>query len=203
MPSRILILVSVMACLTLGASYGQKALEPSAPPRSEPELVELSLGYNYIHVGQAAPETQNLHGVDFSAFVNVSSWLGLGGDFMAGWGSKDQGIFFGRTVSVDSERYVYVFGPRVTVWHNPNFRVFLEALAGGVHAKAEVSNGFSTQNFSEDAFAMALGGGFDWRFSKHFSWRIAQADFLPTHLGNGWQDDFRASTAIVYSFGRK
>jgi hypothetical protein len=89
------------------------------------------------------------------------------------------------------------------VCRNRSFRVFVEALGGGVHAKADLSLDSLSQHASEDAFAMAFGGGFDWHFSNHLSWRIVQADYLPTNLSDQWQNNFRASTAIVYSFGRK
>jgi hypothetical protein len=177
----------------------------SALPR--PDLFEVSLGYNYIHLGDAFPETEHLHGIDVSAFVNATSWLAVGGDFMANFGEHTvhPRFFFGN-VDVDSRRYVYVFGPRFTVWHNPQFRIFAVALAGGVHAEAEVSLQAGavavSRTASEDALAIAVGAGFDWRFTRHFSWRVIQADYLPTHLGSDWQNNFRASTALVYSFGR-
>ena len=148
---RILIVLILASYLAIGSAHGQKALEATPRTPAGPDLVELSLGYNYIHLDEAAPETKNLHGVDFSAFVNVTSWLGLGGDFMADFGSRDQQITFSRSVTIDSQRYVYVFGPRVTVWQNPSFRVFVEALGGGVHAKAELSLGSLSQHASEDA----------------------------------------------------
>jgi len=166
----------------------------------QPDLFEVSLGYNYIHLGDAGFEPKNLHGLDVSAFVNLNSWLALGGDFMADFGHRTQRFFF-TDVDFDSQRYIYVFGPRVTVWQNPKFRVFAEALAGGVHAEAEASVGSFSRTASADAFAMAVGAGFDWRFTRHFSWRVVQGDYLPTHLGSDWQDNFRASTGIVYSFG--
>jgi len=130
---------------------------------SEPDLVELSLGYNYILLGNAYPETQNLHGLDASVFVNATSWLALGADFMANFGSHTLPNFFYGDVDVDSRRFVYVFGPRITVWHNSQFRVFAEALAGGVHAEADVTAhsrffGSPTRSASADAFAAAAGG---------------------------------------------
>jgi hypothetical protein len=168
-------------------------------------LFEASLGFNYIYLGDAYPETRNLYGVDASLFVNATSWLAVGGEFMADFGSHSIPYFFRRTLDVDSTREVYVFGPRVTVWHNPRFRVFVEALAGGVHAEAKISTQ-SPFAFSRTArangFATALGAGFDWRFTPHLSWRIVQADYLGTDLSSQWQSDFRASTSIVYSFGR-
>jgi outer membrane protein with beta-barrel domain len=206
MPCRLLIIIGVVSYLTVGDAFGQKAMV-SAPAPSQSDLFDVSLGFNYIYLNDQYPETKNLYGVDGSFFVNATSWLALGADFMANFGSHSVPVFFGNTVDVDSQRYIYVFGPRLTVWHNPQFRVFLEALAGGVHAEADftLNRRFSSTSASasDDGFAMALGGGFDWRFSNHLSWRIVQADYLPTHLGNDWQNNFRASTAIVYSFGRR
>ena len=174
-------------------------------PPPQPDLFEVSLGYNYIYLGDAYPETRNLHGVEVSAFINATSWLAAGGEFMADFGSHSI-AFFNRTIDVDSQRYVYVFGPRVTVWHNSKFRVFAEALAGGVHAQAKLAlvqfPSFS-RTASADGFATALGAGFDWRLTNHLSWRILQADYLGTDLSSQWQSNFRASTSIAYSFGQR
>lgn len=200
--------IMVAACfLSAPQTRAQKALEPVGPAPSRPDLFEVSVGFNYIYLDNQFPETKNLYGVDGSLFVNATSWLAVGGDFMANFGSHSVGTFFGQTVDVDSRRYVYVFGPRVTVWHNRQFRVFVEGLAGGVHAEAQLTagNGFSTRtaSASADAFAAAVGAGFDWRFTPHLSWRIVEADYVPTRLGGDWQNNFRASTGIVYSFGHR
>jgi Outer membrane protein beta-barrel domain len=200
---RSLILVAIVFCLTLGRSYGQKDLSPAPLTRAEPDLFEVSAGFNYIYLDNQFPETKNLYGVDASLFVNATSWLGVGGDFMADFGSHSVGTFFGQRVDVDSQRYVYVFGPRVTIWRNPQFRVFAEGLAGGVHAEAQASLGTRSQGASDDGFAAAVGAGFDWRLTEHLSWRVVQADYLPTHLGSDWQNNFRASTGIVYLFGHR
>lgn len=201
--------VGLISTLAAGALRAEKygPVGSSAPAQPEPDLFEVSLGFNYIYLEDQYPETRNLYGVDGSLFINATSWLGVGADFMANFGSHSVPTLFGRTVDVDSQRYVYVFGPRITVWRNPQFRVFLEGLGGGVHAEAQVtaSNGFSTRSASAsaDAFAMALGGGFDWRLTNHLSWRVVEADYLGTHLGSDWQNNFRASTAIVYTFGKE
>jgi hypothetical protein len=206
---RNLILVASVLCLTLANSYGQKALEPTPPPGLEPDLIELSLGYNYIRLGNAYPETRNLNGLEFSAFVNATSWLAVGGEFMAGFGTHSFTTPFNIKVDIDNQRYVYVFGPRITIWHNAQFRVFAEALAGGAHAEAQLGAQSPfflrsvSQNASDDSFATALGAGFDWRIANHVSWRIVQADYLGTDFGNHWQSNFTASTSIAYSFGRR
>src|SRR2546423_1390744 len=190
---RFLIIFAALSCLGIGKVHAQKAMV-SAPVSSQPDLFEASLGFNYIYLDQAYPETKHLYGLDTSLFVNATSWLGVGGDFMANFGSHSVPVFVRNSVDVDSQRYIYVFGPRVTVWRNPKFRVFAETLAGGVHAEAQVTagTGFSsrTASASADAFAMALGAGFDWRLTEHLSWRVMQADYLATTLGDDWQNNF-------------
>ncbi|HWY41295.1 MAG TPA: hypothetical protein VNX27_10925 [Chthoniobacterales bacterium] len=175
-------------------------------PPPLPDLFEVSLGFNYIYLDNQFPETKNLYGVETSAFINATSWLAAGGEFMADFGSHSVPAFFNRTIDVDSQRYVYVFGPRVTVWHNPQFRVFVEGLAGGIHAEAKFTlarfSSSISQTASADGFATVLGAGFDWRLTNHLSWRVVQADYLGTDLSSQWQSNFRASTSIVYSFGR-
>lgn len=177
---------------------------PSSP---QSDLFEASLGFNYLYLDNQFPETHNLYGVDASLFVNANSWLALGGDFMADFGSHTLPNYFYGDVDVDSSRYIYVFGPRFTVWRNPKFKAFVEGLAGGVHAKADFTlhsrYTAPSASASADAFAMAVGGGFDWRITNHLSWRILQADYVGTELGSDWQNNFRASTGLVYSFGQR
>ena len=179
---------------------------PPAAVDRQPDLFEASLGFNYIYLSDQFPETKNLYGVEGSLFIKATSWLAAGGEFMADFGSHSINVFFNRTIDIESQRYIYVFGPRVNIWQNSRFKVFIEALAGGVHAKAKLTAtrfSFSqTASASADGFAAAFGAGFDWRLTNHLSWRVVQADYLGTDLSSQWQNNFRASTSIAYSFGR-
>jgi hypothetical protein len=197
--------ISFFSAAEVRAQKSELTRSEVVPPQSD--LFEVSLGFNYIRVGNAYPETRNLDGLEVSAFVNATSWLGVGGEFMAGFGTHSFTVPFFSKAEIDSQRYVYVFGPRITIWHNAQFRIFGEALAGGAHAEAQatIQSPFSSasQNVSDDSFATALGAGFDWRIANHLSWRIVKADYLGTNFGNHWQNNFSASTSIVYSFGRR
>jgi hypothetical protein len=205
------VLVSFFASLEASAQSQQAApkYEPvglNVPPPPGPDLFEVSLGFNYLYLSDQFPETKNLYGVEASAFINATSWLAAGGEFMADFGSHSINVFFNRTFDIDSQRYIYVFGPRVTIWQNPKFKVFLEGLGGGVHAEAKLTSTqftFLNRTASADGFATVLGAGFDWRLSNHLSWRVVQADYVGTDLSSHWQNDFRASTSIAYSFGRR
>jgi hypothetical protein len=211
-----LIAVVTLTVLLLIAPNAYCVAPPAAgtsrPVSENSDLFELSLGYNYIYLDDADPERQHLHGGEISAFWNLNSWLGLGGEFMADFGERRQIFFFntgflrfrGRDVAVNSERYLYVFGPRITFWRSERFRAFTEVLAGNVHAGFDANfkglKGIGN-HFSDDGFALVSGGGLDCRIASHISWRIIQADYLLSNVGLNWQHDFRASTALVFSFG--
>ena len=163
-----------------------------------PSLFELGVGYDYIDLSNA--EVDHLHGADVSLFVNLTRWLALGGDFVAGWGNEDVNSFFGN-VDVSGERYIYVAGPRFSVWPTPTMRIFAQALAGGVHAEAEADfGGGFHRNASADAFAAIVGGGVDWRFTRNFYWRIIEADYLHMNFTNE-EDNLRLTTGLVFTFG--
>jgi hypothetical protein len=49
-------------------------------------------------------------------------------------------------------------------------------------------------------YALDFGGGADYRlWFKNFSWRL-QGDYIHTHYQSAYQDDYRASTGIVWRF---
>jgi outer membrane protein OmpA-like peptidoglycan-associated protein len=94
---------------------------------------------------------------------------------------------------------------------------YVNALFGGVYLTASTavsatpasSSGTARQYLSQNAFAMALGGGFDIRVSKYVSLRPAGLDYFMTRLQNpsSLQDNnqhhFRYSAGINFTFGRE
>jgi len=124
---------------------------------------------------------------------------------MADFGSHSIPYFFRRTLDVDSTREVYVLVPAsgLAQYLDSGFSLKLLPVVSTPRLKfpPNLPSLFS-RTARADGFATALGAGFDWRFTPHLSWRIVQADYLGTNLSSQWQSDFRASTSIVYSFGR-
>ncbi len=67
---------------------------------------------------------------------------------------------------------------------------FARVLAGGAHTRFEasteraISGGTSRTSFdvSSTDFAMAVGGGLDWRLSDRVSLRLIQIDYAPVFL---------------------
>ena len=190
---------AVSLILALQVRAGETEARAFGPPPRD--LFEVSLGFDYIR----APDqiTRNFAGFDASGFVNLNSWLGLGADFIAGYGKATvhRYPYYRPAYDVDEDRYIYLFGPRVTVWQNPQFRTFIEGLVGGAHADGTVTLGNLSHSSSAEAFAAMLGAGADWRFTRHWAWRVLEGGYLPTHFQNTWQDKWSVSSAIVYSFG--
>ena len=54
---------------------------------------------------------------------------------------------------------------------------------------------------SDNAFAMAIGGGVDVTVHSRLSFRVAQVDWLRSQHFNTDQNNLRVSTGIVFRFG--
>jgi hypothetical protein len=88
-------------------------------------------------------------------------------------------------------QYNFVGGPRLST-NIGRFRPFVHAMAGIRHLN---SSGFVYNPIMIDG-----GGGIDYKlFFKNFSWRV-QGDYMHTHYLGATQNDYRASTGIVWRF---
>ena len=89
-------------------------------------------------------------------------------------------------------QYNFVAGPRYS-FNFGKWRPFVHAMAGIRHVN---SDGFIYNPLSID-----IGGGVDYKlaFKKNFSWRV-QGDYMHGHYASANQDDYRASTGIVWRF---
>ena len=70
-----------------------------------------------------------------------------------------------------------MFGPKTT-FRMGRFTPFIQTLFGGAHTSSGSAYG------SQDAFAMATGGGIDWKRRKHLGIRLVQAEYLLTMLND-------------------
>jgi len=130
-----------------------------------------------------------------SDVINKQSYRGFEGSFEAlpftrfprlGLVADGSGYF--RT---GVTQYVFVRGPRVSV-HFGRWRPFVHAMAGIRH--------INSYSFVYNPIAVDVGGGLDYRLGfKNFSWRF-QGDYLHGNYGSAQQNDYRASTGIVWRF---
>jgi opacity protein-like surface antigen len=149
-------------------------------------------GYTYIRLDAGAAGTRDCHGGGGTAAVNLNSWLGGAAEVS---GCKVTGLASGVSASAVS----YLFGPRVTYRRYSRFEPFGEFLFGGAHDSISVSGVGST---TDNAFAFAIGGGVDYKFSDRIAIRLGQADYLYTKFGNNThQNNARIQAGIIFRFG--
>ena len=72
------------------------------------------------------------------------------------------------------------------------WRPFVHAMGGIRH--------INSNNFVYSPTTLDIGGGADYKlFFKNFSWRL-QGDYMHSRYASAYQDDYRASTGIVWRF---
>jgi opacity protein-like surface antigen len=165
---------------------GVLILVAAAPVRAQDyPKAEVFGGYQYIRIN---PGGTNCQGVGGSATGNVNHWLGVVGDF--GY-CKVTGLPSG----ISAHAFNYLFGPRVTYRDYGSLTPFAHVLFGGQHFG--VSGGGGTAN----SFAMAMGGGADYKLTEHVALRLIQVEYLYTHFGGNRQNNARIESGIVYRWG--
>jgi opacity protein-like surface antigen len=185
--------VLVLAALaSLGAS----------PARAqEPAKVDIFGGYSYMY-GNVVVTGQgiNLNGGGGSFAYNYNKWLGLVFDLTTNYQGNVAST--GRTLMVTT----YLFGPRISWRKNEKLTPFGQALFGGGHGGGTLYTAGPSPLGTQNAFAMTLGGGVDWKVHPSISVRLFDAEYLRTQFANGVntsQNNFRLSTGVVFHFGRR
>jgi opacity protein-like surface antigen len=158
--------------------------------------VEIGANYSWLHVNSA---NDNFHrtGNGGSGYLeyNINKSVGLVADF-GGYANTKTGL--------NDTAMTYMFGPRFN-WRHAKLTPYVQVLFGGIYAWVNPTGlGSITQN----AFAMATGGGLDYQVSKHVSIKPIQVEYVMTQLDDslgfgGHQNDLRYSAGIVFRLGDK
>ena len=137
-------------------------------------------------------------GVSYAQLTNV-----INKQSYRGWNGSFEDLPFSRFphvgIVIDASgfyrsgvtQYNLVAGPRLSVTYG-KWRPFAHAMAGVRH--------LNSSGFVYNPLALDFGGGVDYKiFFKNFSWRL-QGDYMHTHYLSATQNDYRASTGIVWRF---
>jgi len=130
--------------------------------------------------------------------INTQSYRGWEGSFedfpfarFPHLGLVGDGSGYYRRGTDKLTQYVFVGGPRLSLNYG-KWRPFIHAMAGIRHVNSD--------NFIYNPFVLDFGGGVDYKLPfRNFSWRV-QGDYLHGHYASANQDDYRASTGIVWRF---
>ena len=164
----------------------------------ERKTIDVFAGYSYLRANPATSGTDgiSLNGGSASVAYNFNNWLSGVADFGGYHSTNILGSGVDGTVST------YLFGPRVSYHRYGRVTPFGEVLFGVARTDASLLNTNNTQN----AFAMTVGGGIDYRLNSHFSLRPAKVDYLLTRFDEAnnnnkqTQNNLRVSTGIVFRF---
>jgi hypothetical protein len=183
---------------------------------------EIPIDYSYARGNPAnVAKPFSLNGGGGGIVYNFNRFIGIKGD-LQGYGSTttvfnnvvvthpDGTVTVFPTVSANGNLFTYMAGPQLRL-PTHTFKPFAEFLFGGAHTNLYtnlIKASGSTVGPNNNAFAMAVGGGFDIRLSKTISFRPFQMDYLLTRFGNSLipggnhnQNNFRYAAGINFTFG--
>lgn len=183
---------------------------------------ELPIDYTYARGNPAnVAKPFSLNGGGGGIVYNFSRFFGVKAD-LQGYGSTTStfnnvvvvnpliAVTTIPQVSAQGNLFTYMFGPQLRL-PTHTFKPFAEFLFGGAHTNLYtnlVKASGSSLAPSNNAFAMAVGGGFDIRVNKTISIRPFQMDYLLTRFGNPLipggnhnQNNFRYAAGVNFTFG--
>jgi opacity protein-like surface antigen len=200
------------AVLLVLLAVGLRAQAQDAP------RAEVFTGYAFMSAGfpfstDPAVGSGNgvLNGWNFSAAVNANRWIGVVADFGGYYGSPTKGTTFkpancvlctNNFTGILHNMHTFTAGPQLSI-RQDKVTVFAHALFGGAHIREElvIDTPPPATSISSTNFAFLVGGGVDIALSHRFAVRI-QPDYLKTEILGRKQNNFRASTGLVFRLGQ-
>jgi Outer membrane protein beta-barrel domain len=182
---------------------------------------EVPVDYTYARGNGANIAPFSLNGGGGGIVYNFNRFFGIKGD-LQGYGSTtrvfnnvsivnpDGTITLIPQARVNGNLFTYMAGPQLRL-PTHTFKPFAEFLFGGAHTNTYtnlVKATGATVGPNNNAFAMAVGGGFDIRVNKTISIRPFQMDYVLTRFGTSLipggshnQNNFRYNAGVVFTFG--
>lgn len=156
-----------------------------------------------------ASQSFDLQGGKGEVVYNPASTIGLVAEF---GGYDVTGLPSGTGAS--ATLFTYLFGPRLNFNKRGKITPFGDLLFGGAHLSGSAKLATATGNLfgsgTSDSWAMAVGGGVDYKVANHVAIRLFQADYLLTRFdtilnANGKtsaasQNNFRVGAGIQFVF---
>jgi len=194
-------------------------------------------GYSFSHWGESdkysdeygrseRDATLNMNGWNAAFTSKINSVFGIKGEVSGIYGEPQTEYHYYPQYGEDSHEkengypmhgYSIMVGPQITKRLSLPFDVFGHALFGIEHMREkregtrwdEANNREYKYNYvrTQNAFAMAVGGGIDWKIGSLVI-RAPQIDYFPWSFGgdsddyyNPWIKNLRISAGVVFRFG--
>lgn len=188
------------AMMILIAMTGLPALAQDSPPK-----VEVFGGYSFMHTdtGGLTGSTLNLelrqnpgtfgigsnfNGWNAEAQYNFDRWIGIVADFGGQYGTPITGAAKDVSGLPAMSQYSFMAGPVISYRAKARITPYVHALFGWDRASLSASTITGTSSpvtsfaSTYTDFAIALGGGVDYKLSRHFALRVGQLDYFHTSL---------------------
>ena len=171
----------------------------SAAALSAQEVVtpkyEAGVNYSWLHVNSAqglGDRQRTGNGGSGYFEYNLNPVVGLVAD-LGGYANT----------RINDRLLTYMFGPRFN-WRHSRFTPYAQFLFGGAY----VWNDLDTTSVTQNAFAMASGGGLDYRWTDRISIKPIQVEYVMTQISStkgfgSHQNDVRYSGGVTFRFGQK
>lgn len=176
-------------------------------PAALAQDVEFFGGYSYLRTTGTNYEHAGINGWNAALSANIKSW-GVVADFSNHYGASTNSF---TPVGNGGYGTMFLFGPQYSFRDVPRVTPFVHVLFGGVQGERSIvapgvacpSSGCSGSSIiPETAFAMALGGGLDFKVRNHVWIRLIQADYIRQDFTEGAMSSPRISAGIVFRFGK-
>jgi opacity protein-like surface antigen len=174
------------------------ALAVPAMAQDETPRFEAFAGYSFLHSNDSifgTAYTYNFNGGSGQVAYNFTNMFSVVGDF--GGYTTDS---YSNGALLNTNVISYLVGPRVS-FRSFGSRIvpFAQFLVGG----ARIANSITNPAVSDNEFALAVGGGVDYKLT-HYIWiRPIQAEYFLTKFTDGdndRQNNFRYSAGVVLKF---
>lgn len=214
---RILFLVVLTVCCA-PISHAQQS-GASDHPRFEWFLGYSAVGDLNKDDGRTLTFFGSKTGLETSLTRNLSKHWGIKGDFSAHFGThrgtarigqpfvQPPGTTIDGTFEFEHQYFNFLIGPEFKWRNRTRVTPFAHVLVGAAVSRGDIRltfpGGTGLIKVSDTGIALALGGGFDIKASKRFSFRTT-ADYNPAYAGGqttdprGWRDHVRFSVGIVF-----
>jgi opacity protein-like surface antigen len=164
-------------------------------------VIEAGVGYQYVDASiPSQTNSLGMNGVQLVGNADFSRRFGVALDL--GYSRNFDAYNSGRTADI----LTYMAGPIFYPVRKRNWYVYTHVLLGGARETGVnfESNGQIVLGYT-NRFAWAVGGGYEYRFSRSFALRFG-ADYLRTSFFNSniqltGQSNIRPSASLIYTFG--
>lgn len=145
---------------------------------------QLGLGLTWVHFNSSALDA-NAIGMKTSVAYFLNEWLGVEGNVTAAFSPTTIGANHVKVL-------IYGGGPKIA-WRQRRWEPWLHGIFGGAHLQPQTAAG------SRNSYAIEAGGGADYRWNPHLSFR-AEGNYLHTGFFGQSQNNFQLAGGAVLHF---